>query len=181
MIGLEKIGKMRRQIGLTQKQLASLSGVSQSLIAKIESGKIDPAYSKVVQILSALEEKQNQKKRSADEIMSSKIVSVCSNDNVEKAIKLMRANGISQMPVFDSDQCVGSISDSTIIDLLSDKSRNPAGVKVAEVMAESFPTIPSTSITDVLTDLLHHYPAILIKKNAKIVGIVTKADLLKVI
>ena len=52
---LALIGKLRRQLGLTQKELARKAGVSQSLIAKVESGLIDPAYSKVVQLFQALE------------------------------------------------------------------------------------------------------------------------------
>jgi len=37
---IEEIAKKRRILGLTQKQLAKLAGVSQSLIAKLESQKI---------------------------------------------------------------------------------------------------------------------------------------------
>ncbi|MBU1165394.1 CBS domain-containing protein [Candidatus Micrarchaeota archaeon] len=176
---MEKISKMRRQLELTQKQLASLSGVSQSLIAKIESGKIDPAYSKVMQILSALEEKQKQKKRTAGEIMSSNIVSVRSGDSLESAIKLMHKHEISQLPVFDAEKCLGSLSDSIIVELVSEKHGKLTDLKVADVMTESFPIIPYTSVTDLIADLLRHYPAVLVKKDADIIGIVTKADLLK--
>ncbi|MBI2079314.1 helix-turn-helix domain-containing protein, partial [Candidatus Micrarchaeota archaeon] len=47
-IDVSKLGSLRRKLGITQKELAKLAGVSQSLIAKIEMGKIDPAYSKVL-------------------------------------------------------------------------------------------------------------------------------------
>ena len=69
---VEKIGEIRRVLGLTQTELAKLSGVSQSLIAKIESRKIDPAYSKVIAIFEALEnrKKQHREGRKAKEIMS---------------------------------------------------------------------------------------------------------------
>jgi predicted transcriptional regulator len=42
-------------LGLTQGQLAKIAGVSQSFIAKIESGKIDPSYSKVKTIFDVLD------------------------------------------------------------------------------------------------------------------------------
>ena len=42
--GIDRISKIRKQLGLTQIQLANLAGVSQSLIAKLESGRIDPSY-----------------------------------------------------------------------------------------------------------------------------------------
>ena len=44
---ITEIKIMRKRHGLTQTQLAKLSGVSQSLIAKLEAGIIDPSYSNV--------------------------------------------------------------------------------------------------------------------------------------
>lgn len=52
---LDEIAKRRKLLGLTQKQLAKIAGVSQSFIAKIESGKIDPSYSKAKAIFDTLE------------------------------------------------------------------------------------------------------------------------------
>ena len=47
---LEIIPDRRRKLGLTQSQLASLAGVSQSYIAKLEAGKIEPSYIKIKSI-----------------------------------------------------------------------------------------------------------------------------------
>ncbi|MEM2547192.1 MAG: helix-turn-helix domain-containing protein, partial [Candidatus Bathyarchaeia archaeon] len=52
---LDEIAKRRKLLGLTQKQLAKIAGVSQSFVAKVESGKIDPSYSKVKAIFDVLE------------------------------------------------------------------------------------------------------------------------------
>jgi len=180
MYDVQRIGKMRRQLGMTQKQLATLAGVSQSLIAKIESGKIDPAYSKVTQIISALESEQNKGKKTAAQVMTSRIVSVSPSDNLQKAIALMRSKDISQLPVFKDGKCVGSLSDSMIVDLIA-KSKDLKKLFVSEVMADSFPVIPAKSVIDVAVNLLHHYRAVLVEKNGKISGIITKADLLKTI
>jgi predicted transcriptional regulator len=92
---------MRKQLGLTQKDLAKLAGVSQSLIAKIESNRIDPAYSKVVQIVVALESQLNQSKKTVGQIMTSQIISIKPSDSVFHAIELMRSKDISQLPVFE--------------------------------------------------------------------------------
>ncbi len=181
MYEINRIGKMRKQLDLTQKQLACLSGVSQSLIAKIESGKIDPAYSKVVQIMAALEAEHNKAKKTAGQIMTPHILSVAPSDHLQKAISLMRSKDISQLPVFDDGRCVGSLSDSMIVDLMASRGAGLKHVLVGEVMAESFPVIPAGSIIDVVMDLLHHYRAVLVEKDRKITGIITKADLLKAI
>ena len=54
------IAKVRRQLGLTQSQLSSVSQVSQSYIARIESGKIDPSYSKTRALSDALKNIQRK-------------------------------------------------------------------------------------------------------------------------
>jgi predicted transcriptional regulator len=51
---LEEIKKLRRKLGIGQKELAGLANVSQSLIAKIESKKIEPTYNKVRKIFDIL-------------------------------------------------------------------------------------------------------------------------------
>jgi predicted transcriptional regulator len=178
MFEVKRIGKMRKQLGLTQKQLASLAGVSQSLIAKIESGKIDPAYSKVSQIMAALEREQNKAKKTVTDVMTTKIFSLKPEDNVSKAIRLMRGEDISQLPVVDGGRCIGSISENSILELVAE-GEDLKSTKVADVMQDSFPVIPSNSYADVLVDLLQHFPAVLIEKDGKLAGIVTKADLLK--
>ncbi|MBI2647565.1 helix-turn-helix domain-containing protein, partial [Candidatus Woesearchaeota archaeon] len=53
---LVEVKKIRKKLELTQTQLANRAGVSQSLIAKVESGRIDPTYSKTKKIFSALSE-----------------------------------------------------------------------------------------------------------------------------
>ncbi len=180
MYDVERIGKMRKQLGLTQKELANLSGVSQSLIAKIESGKIDPAYSKVTQIISALESLQNKGRKTVADIMTSKIYSVSPKDSVAKAIKLMRGADISQLPVLEADKCLGSVSESIILDIVSG-GKDLKSTKVEDIMKESFPVIPANSVVDVAMDLFRHYPAVLVDKNGKLAGIITKADMLKAI
>jgi predicted transcriptional regulator len=179
MLEIERIGRMRKQLGLTQKELASLAGVSQSLIAKIESGKVDPAYSKVTQILVALENRHNQGKKTAEEVMTPQIISVAPTDPLQKAIGLMRSNDLSQLPVLESGKCVGSLSDSLLVNLMESKGTGLKLLRTADVMAESYPVIPASSLVDVAVGLLQHYRAVLVEKGGKLSGIITKADLLR--
>ena len=180
MLEVERIGKLRKQLDLTQKQLANLAGVSQSLIAKIESGKIDPAYSKVMQILSALENEQNKGKKTAQQIMSVGLASVSPSDHISDAIKLMKEKDISQLPVLEGGKCIGSLSESDIVELVAAHAdlKKPL---VREVMKESFPVIPANSLVDVVASLLKHYSAVLVEKDGRLSGIITKADLFKAI
>lgn len=181
MYDVERIGKIRKQLGLTQKQLANLAGVSQSLIAKIESGKIDPAYSKVMQIMTALESKHSKAKKTAEQIMTPHIISVAPSDNLHKAITIMRSKDISQLPVFQEGKCVGSLRDSMIVDLMAARGAELNAILVGEVMADSFPVIPANSVVDIVVQLLHHYRAVLVEKDGRLAGIITRANLLKAV
>ncbi len=177
------IGKIRRQLDLTQKELATLSGVSQSLIAKIESGKIDPAYSKVTQIFAALEGEQNKGKlhKLASDIMTKVIFSVAPSDQLSKALSLMRHHNISQIPVLENGRCVGSLSETVLLDVLAEGGSGVHGRKVGDIMKETLPSVPAHSVVDAAIHLLRYSSAVLVEQNGKIVGIITKADLFKVV
>ncbi len=180
---LARIGKLRRQLGLTQKQLATLAGVSQSLIAKIESSKIDPAYSKVVQITSVLEQERGRKetRKRASDIMTAGLASVSPKDDLGKAMGLMKRMNISQLPVFEGQACVGSLSDGMIMEWMERYGDKLAHVKAVDAMGEAFPSIPADSELEVVTGLLKFYKAVLVKKKGRVAGIITKADLMKAI
>ena len=67
---LKTIIRRRKVLDLTQAKLAKLAGVSQSLIAKVESGKIDPSYSKVMKILETLDRIEKEEQVKAKDIMT---------------------------------------------------------------------------------------------------------------
>ena len=92
---------------MTQSELANRSGVSQSLIAKVESGRIDPTYTKTQKIFKALSELEKKEEIKAGQIMNPKIVSVASNEPVKEAISKMKKFQISQVPVIDVLQACG--------------------------------------------------------------------------
>jgi len=54
LIKPEDLRRMRRNAGLTQKELAKKAGVSQSLIARIETRTVDPRLSTLQKIVDAL-------------------------------------------------------------------------------------------------------------------------------
>jgi len=179
---MEKVGSIRKKLGITQTGLAKLAGVSQSMIAKIESGRLDPAYSKARRIFEALEHEMNRKHetKNAREIMCGRIISLSANDELGKAMKLMKENGISQLPVFEGDTCIGSVSDEMIMDWITTYGEKMRTVIVGDAMKESFPILPEDAEVDSISSLLRFYKAVLVKKGKKITGIITKADLIKV-
>src|SRR3989344_9000990 len=93
---LSLIKKLRKQIGINQTQLARDAKVSQSLIARLESGKVDPTYSKARDIFTSLERLGSGRIMVAKDLVNRKIVSVKPNSSLRAAAALMRKKGISQ-------------------------------------------------------------------------------------
>jgi predicted transcriptional regulator len=180
---LDEVAKKRRIMGLTQQKLAKMANVSQSLIAKLESQKIDPAYTKVKAIFDALDRLQTQTEVRAEEVLQNKVIGVQKSAPVSEAVHTMAEYGYSQLPVFDGEHAVGSISEKTIIGKVSagkDLSQ-VSKLSVGDVMEEAFPQVGEDAPLPLISSLLQVYPAVLILAKGKVVGIVTKADLLKML
>jgi predicted transcriptional regulator len=180
---IEEIAKKRRMLGLTQKQLAKLAGVSQSLIAKLESQKIQPSYDKVKAIFDALENLETGVELHAADVLHNAVIGIQKNEPVSKAVKLMVDYGYSQLPVFDGEQVVGSISEKTMLEKVS-SGRDFAQISqlpVESIMEENFPQVGKLTPLKLVSNLLEVYPAVLVSEKGKVVGIITKADLLKVL
>jgi len=97
---------------------------------------------------------------------------------VEEAIKIMNKQGISQIPVVDQEDFVGSLIDSHVLNKLID---NPELKQrpVSEVMDESFQFVGLDNTIDVLSSLIDsHHKALLVRDEQDRVHIITQHDLL---
>jgi predicted transcriptional regulator len=180
---LKSIRSMRKQIGINQADLARASGVSQSLIARIESGSVDPSYSKAKKIFLSLENIGHGKSPTASDIMNRRVISIASRASVKEAASTMKRKNISQLPVIDGDVSVGFISEKDIIEKVASGANidNLALVPVKELMEESFPQVDEKTSISVISILLEYHPAVIVSEHGKIKGIITKADLLKLV
>ena len=172
---LEEIKKIRKSLGLTQTELAKQANVSQSIIAKIESGKIDPTLSKAKKIFDALSFFEKKHEIKAEEIMNRKIISIKPDEGIKDAVTKMKKYNISQMPVVDEHKTIGLISESTLLDALMWGK----GKKVNEIMEESPPIVSKQTSVRVISNLLRHFPTVLVSEEGRLVGLITKADLLE--
>ena len=91
-----EIKKLRKSLDITQSELASLSGVSQSTIAKMERGSIKGSYAAVVRIFEVLQEEMSKRREGmkAKDVASTNIVSIQANEKVKRATEVMRESGI---------------------------------------------------------------------------------------
>jgi predicted transcriptional regulator len=179
---LTEIEKQRKSLSLTQTELASKAGVSQSLIARLEAGTVDPRYSKVAQIFLALDELKG-KEVEARKIMTKDVVGIQQSASIEYAASKLKKSNLSQMPVFEDDKIIGSFSEKVVLDLISKgvDARAFSKQEVGKHMEDAFPTVKPETPLSVISTLLEYNTAVIVLDHGKASGIITKADLLKVV
>lgn len=173
---ITNLKKIRKQLNLTQFQFAQKAGISQSMIAKIESNKLDPTYSKVKKIELALELLTKHQEKQAKDIMNKHIISVSKDEKIPNIIKIMNKNAISQVPVIEKDNILGLISESSILNKSIEDIKH---LKAMDIMESIPPIIDKSTEMNVIKQLLRYYPIVFIKEREKIIGLVTRADLIK--
>lgn len=174
---INEIKILRRRHNLTQSQLAKLSGVSQSLIAKLEAGVMDPSYSnfrKIFDVLTGLGEKKEVK---AGDIVSAKIISIGRNKSLDEAIKKMKLYGISQVPVMEKNNVIGLVAETGVIESIH-QGKDVKKLIITDVMEEAPPTVPLKTPLRIVTELLRVSPLIVITDKGRLRGVITKADVL---
>jgi len=184
---IEELRKMRKSLGISQKELARISGVSQSYIARLEKGEINPAYDKVRKIFEYLNASGNKAREidlKAEIIMTKNVVTCEMNDSIITALNKMREKGFSQLPVVTSDRrIIGTITESDINDMLI-KGTSIESLKhltVRKVMGAVLPQLDKDSPISMIYPLLKYSNAVLIVDGTELKGIITKADILKAV
>lgn len=170
---LDTIKLRRRSLGLSQRRLAELSGVSQGTIAKIEGRKIIPGYTIAKNIFDVLEKVGVREELKARDLMSS-VVLVRPDDPVEKAMSLMVERGFSQLPVVKDGKPVGRITEKIMLDVDKD-----GHIPCSEIMGQPFVTVSESAPVSLVRDILKLEDAVLVVDGERLVGVVTKSDLLR--
>jgi predicted transcriptional regulator len=176
----KQLKKIRVQLGITQSELARAAGVSQSLIAKLESGLVDPSFSTMKAISEALRSQIRIEGKKASEVMSKPVISIQSNVTISESVNAMKKNGISQLPVYNGTRLVGAITENQIVQLLStlDDPRSILGKPISNYLQPSFPIVSADTPVEALFSLFKFVPAILVASGDKVEGVITKIDML---
>jgi len=107
------------------------------------------------------------------------LISIDPVTTVRKALDLLSEHNVSQLPVIDNGQPVGSVEES---ELMSSVLGNPAlfDAPVSSLMEAEFPVVHiEESINQAITLLSKKHPAVLVQDEGKIVGIVTRFDVIE--
>ena len=106
------------------------------------------------------------------------VVSIAPGATVRQALRLMSLHDVSQLPVMDGPNCVGSVSDWS----LSAKSLDDTKLldaTVSQVMDGPFPIVDVDQPVDGVAKLLSKSnPAVLVRSSGHVQAIVTRSDML---
>lgn len=108
-----------------------------------------------------------------------KVVAVDPVATVRKALDLIKEHNISQLPVIDKGESVGSVEES---ELMGAVLENPSlfDAPVSTVMKPAFPKIHiDDSINSAIAPLSKKQPAVLVDEDGKIVGVLTRYDVIE--
>lgn len=179
--GPQELRNLRLKSKLTQSELAKRIGVSQPLVARIESGDIDPRASTLRKILFVLQGGEKGTGLTAKDVMKSPVIHARPEDTISDASRIMEEHGFSQLPVIKEGIQIGSISEASVVEELS-KERDFSRVSrksVSEAMTDGFPIISPDTDLETLSRLIGMNPAVLVVELGKVIGIITRADLLR--
>ncbi|WP_100629310.1 pyridoxal-phosphate dependent enzyme [Algoriphagus formosus] len=106
------------------------------------------------------------------------LIAVKKSDAVREAIALMNKTSVSQIPVLDGGEVVGSVTDTK---LLSKIIENPVlkDAHVSDVMEDSMTFVAGDSTLDVLSSMIEKEKAVLVRDANGNIHIITKHDILE--
>src|SRR6185295_2978944 len=105
------------------------------------------------------------------------LVSVSPSDQVGIALERMDELGLSQIPVIDEGKAVGALRENRLLAKVV-RDRELLNKSVSEVMESSFPTVDVDASSNEVTRRLQTSPAVLVEEYGRIVGIITRHDVL---
>jgi len=105
------------------------------------------------------------------------LVSVTPSETVGEALAKMDELGVTQIPVLEEGRVVGSLRENRCLAKVV-RNRELLNSPVSEVMEASFPTVDVDASSSEVTRRLQTSPAVLVEEYGRIVGIITRHDVL---
>lgn len=107
------------------------------------------------------------------------VVSVAPEDSVAEAVGLLRRYGISQMPVIENGQIVGSLTENLLLRYFAG-GESLAHATVSDLQGPPFSTVHADALAqEAYTLFSAGHTAVAVMKGDVLEGIVTKSDLLE--
>jgi len=180
---LSEIKELRKRLDISQEILGKIINANQSTISRIESGKADPSYSKVKKLFEFLEHERMKRKKTekkATDIMTKAPITINYKSSIKNAVELMNQYNISQLPIIADNSNLGSITSKKVQKVITD-NHELINAEVDLIKELPFPEVEKDWDIKDISNLLTNYSAVLVKEHGKYIGIITDADLLKLV
>ena len=121
----------------------------------------------------------------AKDIMTTNLITVSKNDDINDVIEIFISNKISGAPVVENEKLIGIISEKDIMKVLTIESyfNLPDRGRVERFMSTNLTTVTSDmdiySIADIF--LANHYRRLPVVDNSKIKGLISRRNILSTI
>ncbi len=172
-----QIKDLRKLRGLTQQELAERANISQAHVARIENDAVNPRLSAINAILEVLFDQGDVR---CGDIMTKRIISLNSQDSVIEGARKMIAHDFSQLPVIDGDQVVGTVTEKCIIRILGGGPELSL-MTVADIMEDPPPLKDVEERIEDIQPLFEKHQAVIVLNLGKPVGIVSRADIVRIL
>ncbi len=111
---------------------------------------------------------------------ANEFLSIQKNTSVKEALSIMKEKDISQLPVMENGQVVGSLTEAVVLNYLLDSPMKNADQKVAEIMGAAFPFVEAEMACKSLNRYINKdTPAVLTKDAKGDIAILTQYDLIQ--
>jgi cystathionine beta-synthase len=103
-----------------------------------------------------------------------------SDASLQEGLQLMKEQDISQLPVVNNGDVVGSLTETNVLDFILEHPVAYNSVKVSEIMGEGFPMVDEALQIKKLSHMINKgNPAVLMKDKAGKMHILTQYDLIR--
>lgn len=107
------------------------------------------------------------------------LVAVSTEETISEAFKKMKERSLTQLPVMNENELVGSISENTILQLLMEDAANRES-QVKNAMGKPFPIVSlQATATEISKQISKNNTAVITKNNAGDWCIITEFDLIE--
>ncbi|HYH79100.1 MAG TPA: pyridoxal-phosphate dependent enzyme [Longimicrobium sp.] len=106
------------------------------------------------------------------------LIAVTPETPVRQALGFITGNNISQLPVVAEGDCVGHVAESTLMSRVLENTQ-VLERSVQHVMDAPLPVVDGHVDMPTVTRLLSKNPAVLVRRNGKLDGIVTRYDVMR--
>ena len=168
---LEALQRLMLSNGVKATELAKLSGINKGTISRILRKKVEPSYATMKSLFEAVYAIASAKEKVVAEVMTRKVVTAKEDESIYNVKRKMLDGKLSQLPVLSGDNVIGIVTESSIL-------ANSNAAKAREALAYDYLVVEPQRSTAGLREVMLDFQAILVLRDGKLRGILTKSDFL---